>query len=227
MLSVSLTPGPTSPEETLREPASGRITYSWASFLFEGEARGENENGRPFDRYRLEAINAFRGPHAAVLRSGQTVQRVESTGSRPPSASPGTLIGSAEALASDGPEAQAELFRRWSGSRWRVALLIPFTLSPDWWRLPRDERPPTHLSWTQGAPQSPVFERALRTLYRARALPEAEWDFLAYLEMQPQDVAPVRQRLAELRKQPELRYVERAVELWMTKDLSVHPTRRI
>jgi len=178
------------------------------------------------DRYRLEAINAFRGP-AAVLRAGQPVHRIESTGTRPPAVASGALIGSVESLASTGPEAQAELARRWSESRWRVALLIPFTMSPAWWGMPREERPTTHLCWTQGAPESPIFERALRTLYRARALPDAEWDFLAYLEMQPQDVAPIRQRLVELRKLPGMVHVERAVELWMTKDVSGLPPRRI
>jgi hypothetical protein len=227
MLSVSLIPSPTLPEEMLREAPSGRVTHSWASFLFDGDGRAEGESARPVDRYRLEAINGFRGPHAAVLRSGQTVLRIESTGTRPPVTAPGSLIGSVEPLASSGAEVQAELARRWSESRWRVALLIPFTLSPAWWRLPREERPPTHLSWTEGSPESPTFERALRTLYRARALPDTEWDFLAYLEMQPQDVAPIRQRLAELRKQPAMAYVERAVELWMTKDVSGLPPRRI
>jgi hypothetical protein len=227
MVSVGLLSGPRSPEETLREAPSGRVTHTWASFAFDGDPRGESESGgRPVDRYRLEAITAFRGP-ATALRSGQPVHRIESTGSRPPAAPAGALVGSIESLASSGADAQAELARRWSESRWRVALLLPFTLSPAWWGMPREERPPTHLCWTQDAPESPIFERALRTLYRARALPDAQWDFLAYLEMQPQDVAPIRERLAELRKHAGMVYVERAVELWMTKDVSGLPPRRI
>ena len=226
MVSVRLISGPSLPEEVLRETPSGRVTHTWASFSFDGDPRGESESARPVDRYRLEAINAFRGPYAG-LRSGQSVHRLETTGTRAPAATPGALVGSIENLASSGAEAQAELARRWSESRWRVALLIPFTLSPAWWGMPREERPATHLCWTQGTPESPIFDRALRTLYRARALPDAQWDFLAYLEMQPQAVAPIRQRLAELRKQPGMVHIERAVELWMTKDVSGLPPRRI
>ena len=227
MVSVRLLSRPSSPEEVLREAPSGRLTHSWASFSFDGDPRGESDSSRPVDRYRLEAINAFRGAHTAPLRLGQLVHRFESTGTRAPATTPGSLVGSVESLASSGPEVQAELTRRWSQSRWRVALLIPFTLSPAWWGTAREERPTTQLCWTQGSPESPIFERALRTLYRARALPDAQWDFLAYLEMQPEDVAPIRERLAELRKHPGMAHVERAVELWMTKDVSGLPPRRI
>jgi hypothetical protein len=231
ILSVSLTPVPTSPEETLREAPGGRIAHSWVCFCFDGDSRGEAESGRTADRYRLEAVNLVRGPQAAV-RSGQTVLRMESNGVRPPAAAPGSMIGTVEAHASSAPDAQAELARRWSASRWRVALLVPFTLTPAWWRLPREERTPAHLCWTQGISESsrlPITTRALRALYRARSAPDAEWDYLAYLEMQPHDVAPIREALAELRdprRNPAFHHVERIAELWMTKDLSA-ATRRI
>jgi hypothetical protein len=229
MLSVSLIPGPTSPEEALREAPSGRASHAWASFSFDVDA---GEIGRS-DRYRLEMVNLIRGPHPTWVRSGQTVHRTEATGARPPVASPRSLIGTVEPMASSSPEAQADLARRWMDSRWRVALLIPFTLTAEWWRLPREERPPAHLCWTQGTaggPASEIAARALRILYRARSLPDAEWDFLAYLEMLPQDVAPIRAALAELRdrrRNPTFCHLDRMVELWMTKDLSVHPARRI
>jgi hypothetical protein len=101
-------------------------------------------------------------------------------------------------------------------------------MSPAWWRLTREERPPAHLCWTQGSTDSPIVARALRTLYRARALPDAEWDFLAYLEMQPQDVAPIRRVLADLcdpGRNPWFAHVERIAELWMTRDLTRWPER--
>ena len=56
----------------------------------------------------------------------------------------------------------------------------------------------------------------MRRLYRVRSVPGAEWDYLAYLEMQPEDVAHVREHLAHLRdrKQNPLRTdVVREVEL--------------
>jgi hypothetical protein len=229
MLSVSLIPIPTWPEENLREAPSGRVTHTWVTFSFDGELATDSPPTRAPDRYRLEAINSFCGPQSGMWRTGQAVMRAETSGARSPAPSPSAVVGTTEPLASSPPEAQADLARRWSDSRWRVALLVPFTLSPDWWRLPREDRPAVHLSWTQGEAGSPIASRALRTLYRARSLPDAEWDFLAYLEMQPQDVAPVRAALAELRdprRNPAIGYVERAVELWMTKDVSVPPARR-
>jgi hypothetical protein len=230
MLSVSLTPSPTSPEETLREAPSGRLTHTWVSFFFDGELPSDSPLTRAPDRYRLEVVNGVRGPQAPLWTTGQVVLRAETSGGRAPTPSPGVVIGSVDPLASSGPDVQADLARRWSESRWRVALLVPFSLSPAWWRLSREERPPVHLSWTQGDARSPIVGRALRTLYRARSLPETEWDFLAYLEMQPQDVAPIREALAELRDprlNPGIKYVERATELWMTKDLTILPPRRI
>jgi hypothetical protein len=221
MRPVSWLSGPSVEESG--EASGGRVNHSWVSFAFADESAGEIDAGRPGERYRLEAMNVVRGPQATGLRCGQAVSRIETTGARPPASSPGVLVGSAEPVASSTPETRAELARRWSDSRWRVALLIPMALSPSWWGLAREERPPAHLCWTQGSADSPIVARAMRTLYRARTLRGAEWDFLAYLEMQPQDVAPIRQALAELRdhrKNPCFTHVERTLELWMTRDLA-------
>jgi hypothetical protein len=222
---VGLTPSPIIPEEPQTENPTGRVlrlNHAWVGFSFESDAGGEADSERGDSRYRLEAVNVLRGTRPLRPQCGEWVVRQEASGPRPPPTSTGALVGTAEPLASSGPEALAELGRRWSGSRWRVALLVPFALSPSFWRLPREDRPPVPLRWGVKGADSVVVRRTMRTFCRARALPDTEWDFLAHFEMQPQDVAPVREALAELRDQrrnPSWAYVDRAVELWMTRDL--------
>ena len=62
----------------------------------------------------------------------------------------------------------------------------------------------------------------LRRLYRARSSsgPSSDWDYLAFFEMQPRDVAHVREHLGELRDRRSnalFNHVNREVELWMTR----------
>jgi hypothetical protein len=225
MCAVGLTPSPIIPEEPQTENPTGRVlrlNHTWVGFSFETDDGVEVESERGECRYRLEAVNVIRGQRPLRPQCGEWVVRQETNGPRPPPTSARALVGTAEPLASSDLEAQTQMGQRWSGSRWRVALLVPFSLSPSFWRLPREERPPVPLRWGGKATDSPLVRRTLRTFCRARALPDTEWDFLAHFEMQPHDVAPIREALADLRdprRNPVWAYVDRAVELWMTRDL--------
>jgi hypothetical protein len=66
------------------------------------------------------------------------------------------------------------------------------------------------------------MQRVLHRLYRARSSgsSSSEWDYLAFFEMQPRDVAYFREHLAELRDRRAnalFNHVNREVELWMTR----------
>jgi hypothetical protein len=106
----------------------------------------------------------------------------------------------------------------------RVALVILFSHAPAYWSLPTEGRSQTYLGWSgaQFGKRPGVMGRVLRRLYKASALPASQWDYLAYLEMQPQDVAHVREHLADLRdvkRNPAHGQVVREVELWLTKQI--------
>ena len=190
---------------------------------------GESVEAAPFDRYRLEALRIVSGgptlsSDLAALTPGCFVARRETESVRPPGASPPALQGALELKYSSDDSETSGLISAWSRSPWRVALVLLFSNSAASWSTPRDGRGQTYLGW-HGAPlpkHPDILTRVLRRLYRVRSVPGAEWDYLAYLEMQPEDVAHVREHLAHLRdrKQNPLRTdVVREVELWMTKQV--------
>ena len=60
----------------------------------------------------------------------------------------------------------------------------------------------------------------MRRLYHARYLPGSEWDFLTYFEFTEKRAQQFRELVAALRdvkKNPEWKFVNREVEIWMKK----------
>jgi hypothetical protein len=197
----------------------------------------EEEGSRDF--YRLEIVRAIRGAtlpaEIAALTPGCPVVRREMESVRPPSVGGTILQGSVDARHSSNEEEAGGLASEWSNSPWRVALVLLFTHNPEYWTLPREGRSPTYLGWSAAllGKRPGIMGRVLRRLYRAGSVPAAQWDYLAYLEMQPQDVAHVRETLAHLRdprQNPLRKLVVREAEIWLTKQLSgssaVRPTER-
>jgi hypothetical protein len=213
-------------------PASAQTPRRWATFSFGSpatpEAAGGEEEG-PRDIYRLEAVRSIRGGSLPSELAGLTpsclVVRREMESVRPPSVAGPALQGSVDAKHSSDEEETRGLTSAWSRSPWRVALVLLFSHSPEYWTLPREGRSPTYLGWSaaQLGKRPGIMGRVLRRLYRAGAVPASAWDYLAYLEMQPQDVAHVRETLADLRdprQNPLRKLVLREAELWLTKQVS-------
>jgi hypothetical protein len=195
-------------------------------FSLEEEGAGAREGAG--DVYWIEAVKVVRGTASPAPDAGPgaRVVRREVVAAEPPAAWSAELRGGIEHALSTSDEEQRELHGRWSKSPWRVAVLVAFAHVPAWWGLPDDQRRLTHLAWgpsPKGGRRggTAVLDRVLRRLYRAPG-PQARWDVLAYFEMQPEDVAHVRDLLAEvrdLRANPGWGLVEREAELWMIKEL--------
>jgi hypothetical protein len=203
----------------------------WVSFAFGAEAAGVSQAGRgeqggfeEMGRYRLEAIQVVRGTAPAGLAPGLFVTRREHEGIRGPSGGALTLSGVAEMGRSTPEAVETHLLRVWAGSPWRVGLVLAFSHAPAFWALPAEQRGATYLGLHE-APREPrarIMGTVLRRLYKARSSngPSSDWDYLAFFEMQPRDVAHVREHLSELRDRRSnalFNHVNREVELWMTR----------
>ncbi len=183
----------------------------------------------PWDVYRLEAVRTILGP-TATLATGTLVGRREHESVRPPSVVPSAIQGAVDLKHSSCEDETSGLMNAWAESPWRVALVLLFSHTPSFWTLPSESRGQTYLGWNGAhlAKQSRIMGKVMRRLYRAGSLPASQWDYLAYLEMQPQDVAHVREHLADLRdpkRNPPRGQVAREVELWLTKQVGPSSTR--
>jgi len=230
------------PAGTTPVPKSQAIRR-WVSFAFGADSTGVAAAGRQssfgdqrdqvgfeeMGRYRLEAIQVVRGSAPAGVGPGLLVSRREHEGIRPPGGGPLALSGVAELNRSTPEMVEQHLLRAWAGSPWRVGLLLAFSHTPAFWALPVEQRGATYLGLHE-APREPrarILGTVFRRLYRARNSSGAssDWDYLAFFEMQPRDVAHVREHLAEIRDRRSnalFNHVNREVELWMTRQ----PTSR-
>jgi hypothetical protein len=192
------------------------------------------DDDTPWDVYRLEAVRPILGGHPpadlASISLGSLVGRREIESVRLPSVvgsggSGGAILqGAVDLKHSSGDDETNGLMSSWARSPWRVALVLLFSHTPAFWTLPSESRSQTYLGWNTAhlSKRSRIMGRVLRRLYRAGSLPASQWDYLAYLEMQPQDVAHVREHLAELRdpkRNPLHAQVAREAELWLTKQV--------
>jgi hypothetical protein len=205
----------------------------WATFAFGASAIEDSVDGEAVvcsERYHLEVVRTVVGgalpAELAALAPSCPVARSEIESMRPPALTTPVLQGSLDLKLSSNESEAARLTASWSRSPWRVALVLLLAQEPSFWSLPRERRPPLYLGWHNPAP----WGRVLRRLYRSRALPASQWDYLAYLEMQPEEVAHVREHLTELRnpkRNPAHAQVAREVELWMTKQVEPGDVTRV
>ena len=97
------------------------------------------------------------------------------------------------------------------------AALIPISKSADWWALPQDERRAifegrsSHIADTMK-----YLPRIARRLYHSRDLGEP-FDFLTWFEFAPENEAAFDELLGMLRSREEWRYVEREVEMRLSR----------
>lgn len=97
------------------------------------------------------------------------------------------------------------------------AALIPIRKSDAWWALPQDERRAIFETRSRHIEGSLAYlPRIARRLYHARELGEP-FDFLTWFEFAPEHEAAFDELLAFLRSREEWQFVEREVELRLSR----------
>jgi hypothetical protein len=97
------------------------------------------------------------------------------------------------------------------------AALIPIKKSAAWWALPQDERRAIFEARSRHITDSlPYLPRVARRLYHARDLGEP-FDFLTWFEYAPEHADAFEELVALLRTREEWRYVEREVDLRLSR----------
>lgn len=168
----------------------------------------------PCGQWRVTSIRSFRGeslPMAPALRISEASRAGESDG--------WMLRGTASNLRYTSQEGVSELRAVQSGlgrpAATRAALL-PITKSAAWWALAQDERMGVFQRAKHHAIGLPYVRPIARALYHSRDLGEP-FDFLTWFEFAPEDTPAFDHLLAELRASEEWAYVEREVDIRLTR----------
>jgi chlorite dismutase len=107
-----------------------------------------------------------------------------------------------------------------------MAALIPMSKSSGWWELAQDER---QVIFGKSSRHAEIgmdhLPAVARKLYHCRDLGEP-FDFLTWFEFAPENEAAFDRLLARLRSTPEWRYVDREVEVRLTRHTDPARTRR-
>lgn len=198
-----------------------RTAPAFTSFTQNADALARAARDARVTGYELEHVEAVRGPLAGDIEVGRRLWRLEAAGRLPAADAP--FIGATMHLLYTDAATRGELARISSPESGPVAVLIPIRKSAEWWALAREERQALLM---EGAPHGHLAigqryaTRIYRRLYHARYLPGSEWDFLTYFEFPADTTSAFRELLAALRdveRNPEWAYVDREVELWMTR----------
>jgi len=98
-----------------------------------------------------------------------------------------------------------------------MAALIPIRKSPAWWAMPQDERRAIFEARSRHIADSLKFlPRIARRLYHARDLGQP-FDFLTWFEFAPEHAGAFDELCAMLRARDEWTYVEREVDIRLTR----------
>lgn len=198
-----------------------RTPPAFTSFTQDAQAPGIAASDARVTGYQLDRVNAVRGPLPEGVEVGRRLWRVEAPGRLPVPGAP--FIGATTHAVYVDSATRAELGSISSAESGPVAVLIPIRKSAEWWALGREARQ-TYVM--EGAPRGHLAigkryaARIYRRLYQARYLPGSEWDFITYFEFPAQETSAFCDLLAELRDldaNPEWGFVDREVELWMTR----------
>ena len=108
------------------------------------------------------------------------------------------------------------------------AALIPLRKNAEWWALTQDERRRVFEEQSAHIQIGMKYLPAIaRRLHHCRDLgPDEPFDFITWFEFAPANTAVFDALLRELRASPEWRYVEREVELRLTRALGPGPLRQ-
>ncbi len=98
-----------------------------------------------------------------------------------------------------------------------LAALIPIRKSPAWWAMPQDERRAIFEQRSRHIADSMAFlPRIARRLYHARDLGQP-FDFLTWFEFAPEHARAFDELVAMLRSREEWTYVDREVDIRLTR----------
>ena len=198
-----------------------RTPPAFTSFTQNADAHGLAASDARVTGYEVDRVNAVRGALPAGVTPGRRLWRVEAEGRLPVPDAP--FIGATTHVVYTDSSTRSELARISSSESGPLAVLIPIRKTAEWWALAREQRQAFVL---EGAPNGHLAigrryaARIYRRLYQARYLPGSEWDFLTYFEFPRHEAAAFTDLLAELRNldsNPEWGFVDREVELWMTR----------
>jgi hypothetical protein len=198
-----------------------RTPPAFTSFTQDARAPGLVASDARVTGYELDRIEAVRGPLPAGIEVGRRLWRVEAAGRLPVPDAP--FIAATTHVVYTDSATRSELGRISSGESGPVAVLIPIRKTAEWWALAREQRQALVMD---GAPHGHLAigrryaASIYRRLYQARYLPGSEWDFLTYFEFPVHEAGTFRELLGELRdtgRNPEWAFVDREVELWMTR----------
>jgi hypothetical protein len=177
-------------------------------------------HGAKLTRYRVDDVRTVRGPELTTPRPGRELVRIEHAGQLADPSAP--FIGVTQHVVYTAAQERLELARISAPESGPLAVLIPICKSAAWWSLAQDERRAFLRAGTPGH-----FEIGLeyastiyRRLYHARTLPGSSWDFLTYFELPAERRPEFERLLARLRdadQNPEWQFVEREVEIWLSK----------
>lgn len=171
--------------------------------------------------YEIQQLEPVVGPVTPGIVTGRRLWRLEAPGRLPLPDAP--FIGATTHAVYTDSATRAELAQISLGESGPVAVLIPIRKSAEWWALGREQRQAYVM---EGAPNGHLAigkryaGRIYRRLYQARYLPGSEWDFLTYFEFPVSETDSFRQLLGSLRDRddnPEWAYVDRELEIWMTR----------
>lgn len=166
-------------------------------------------------------MSPVRGATITAMAPTQPLWRLEAAGHLPVPEAP--FIGATGHVVYTDATTRTELARLSAGETPGTAVLIPICKSSDWWSLAQDARH-AYLDGSRASGHVAIGRahaaRIYRRLYHSRYLPGSEWDFLTYFEFAEQDTGRFQELLAALRdpaQNPEWAYVEREVEIWLTR----------
>ena len=198
-----------------------RTPPSFTSFTRDADAPGLAASDARVTGYDVDRIHAVRGQLPGGIEVGQRLWRVEAAGRLPVPNAP--FIGATTHVVYIDSSTRNELASISASESGPVAVLIPIRKTAEWWALASEQRQAFVM---QGAPNGHLAigrryaARIHRRLYQARYLPGSEWDFLTYFEFRPEEASAFTDLLAELRDvdiNPEWSFVDREVELWLTR----------
>jgi hypothetical protein len=198
-----------------------RTPPAFTSFTPDADAPGLAASDVRVTGYEVERVNAVRGALPPGIEPGRRLWRLEAAGRLPVPDAP--FIAATTHVVYTDSATRGDLARISAPESGPVAVLIPIRKTAEWWTLAREQRQAYVM---EGAPNGHLAigrryaSRIYRRLYQARYLPGSEWDFLTYFEFPAQETQGFCELLAMLRdldQNPEWAFVDREVEIWMTR----------
>jgi len=177
----------------------------WDLFTFASDSAPDGG-----ERYRVEGVKAGAGA-AGTVQEGWWCRRAQASALASVEMGEAVVFGTVDAALSTSQASAQGLERAWRSSPWRVALLLSWAHHPDGDQGLLGPAAEMALRLAR-APR--LAERVLRRVYRPVVRPDDRRDFLAYLEMQPEDVAPLRELLDSPGRSP-----AGQLQIWLSKQL--------